>query len=80
MLDGAGADLLHREDEDEADRGEDHRHQADAEDGGVHGEAILERLGHDTRYGVGQVVVLEEGRGSRVEWSWFMVRGEGNKW
>ena len=80
MLDGAGADLLHGEDEDEADRREDHRHEADAEDGGVHGEAILERLGHDTRDGVGQVVVLEEGGGSRVEWSWFMVRGEGNMW
>ena len=63
MLDGAGADLMHRDDEDEGDRREDHDHEADAEDGGLHGKAVLERLGHDTRHGVGQVVVLEEGRG-----------------
>ena len=63
LLDGAGADLLYREEEDEDDRRDDHCQEAEGEDGGVHGEAILERLGHDTRHGVGQALVLEEGRG-----------------
>ena len=64
---------MHRENEDEDYRGDDHGHEAEAEDVGLHGEAVLERVGHNTRDGPGQVVVLGEGRiGFRAR-----VRGSG---
>ena len=53
---------MRRENEDEDDRGDDHGHEAEAEDVGLHGKAGLERVGHNTRDGPGQVVVLGEGR------------------